>query len=141
MHNRVSALKMAFESKIAFKLSPTQNKELSEQVIFSLMQFAAFDISMLLSRNSALRIYLSCQELGVLLQLRMFFESYYKTIPEALKKCVCKSILKADLVLDNSLSVIASMDCFDVPKSMLNIFLGPSEIFFPTVSINYMNIL
>ena len=95
---------------------------------------------MLLFWDNAIRIYLSCKELGVLLQL-FFFQSYCKTFPEAFRKCVCKSILKVDLFLDKNLSVIANMGCFDIEKPIVNAFLRPSKIFFPAASINFIYIL
>ena len=49
-----------------------------------------------------------------------------------------KAFSKADLLLDNNLSVIAKMDCSDAPKPIENAFLRPSIIFFPTVFINYI---
>ena len=69
-----------------------------------------------------------------------FFESYCKTFPEALKKCVCKNILKVDLFLDNNLSVIANMGCSDVPKPIVNAFLRQSKIFFPAATLKFIYI-
>ena len=51
-----------------------------------------------------------------------------------------KAFSKADLLLDNNLSVIAKMECSDAPKPIENAFLRPSIIFFPTVFINYIYI-
>ena len=49
-----------------------------------------------------------------------------------------KSFSKADLLLDNNLCVLAKLECSDEPKPIVNAFLRPSIIFFPTVFINYI---
>ena len=41
-----------------------------------------------------------------------------------------KEYSKADLLLDNNLSVIGKMECSDAPKPIVNAFLRPSIIFF-----------
>ena len=48
-----------------------------------------------------------------------------------------KAYSKVDLLLENNFSVIAKMGCSDAPKPIVNAFLRPSIIFFPTVLMNY----
>jgi len=47
-----------------------------------------------------------------------------------------KTYSKAELCQENNFSAIAKMDCADVPKPIMNVFLGPSMIFFPVASVS-----
>ena len=49
-----------------------------------------------------------------------------------------KAYSKADLLLDNNLSVTAKMGSSDAPKPIVNAFLRPSIVFFSTVFINHI---
>ena len=123
MHNRSSSFKMAFEPKIAFKLSPTQNEEVREELIFSKMKlhfWYLYAVILEQCSNNPLKL----PRVGSIIAT-IFFESYCKTFPEAFTKCVYKSMLKVDLFLDNNLSVIADMGCFDIAKQIVNDFLKP----------------
>ena len=86
---------------------------------------------MLLFWDNAIRINLSCKELGVLLQLFSL----------NLGNVYVNSVLEVDLFLDKNLSAIANMSCFDIAKPIVNAFLKASKMFFPAASINFIYIL
>ena len=127
---------MGFESKITFKLSSTQNEDVSGEGIFSITHLAVFGASMLFFSNNALRAHFSCKGFGLLFQpflLRILLKNISKGSCE---NFYVKTYSKAEVFLYISLSAIAKSDCADVPKPIRNVFLGPSMIFFPAASVS-----